>query len=1621
MDEEIIWNIIDKYFKENTHSLVEHHIESYNDFFKYDIFKIFKEKNPIRIQTNFDEKINDYKNQCVMYFGGKNGDKVYLGKPIIYDDNDNVHYMFPNEARLRDMTYGTTIHFDIEIDFIDILNNNEMPTISDVDDKVDILTENEDDYPKKKKFSNLKKDKEFLNKINEDEIIEGGGPKKKERTKHTKKEFQITTKMASEMKEKMKDSMIEPNIQKRTEIIKNVYLGKIPIMLQSNLCVLNNLTPDIKFSMGECKNDFGGYFIINGKEKTIVCQEKYADNLLNIKKFIKDNEPEDTVEFLYSAEIKSVSENVSKPKRTLSVRILAPSNSFTNKNIVVYIPNVKKPIPLFILFRALGVISDKAIIEMCLLDIDKYEHMLDLFAPSVHDAGGILTQKLAIEYISTFIKGQNIESVLEILSDYFLPHIGETNYTEKAYFLGYIVFRLLSVHTGLENQTDRDNFKCKRIELIGQLLYDLFSEYYNEQQAFVKMEYTKKLNFSKSIYSNDLLKLITDFQNDIFKNRIVDEGIRIAFKGNWGSKTHTKRIGILQDLNRLSANTYLSHLRKTNLPLPSGVKLVAPRLLHTSHWGFIDPIDTPDGGNIGLHKTLSIMCHVSRGKLTRDKMCMWLREKISMKLLNECSPLLLSKMTKVIVNGYWMGSIFDPFDCVNKIKLFKRNALIPIDTSVTFDIKLNSIFIYTDSGRLCRPIFYRDYNNSKISIEKSDIMKKIKSKEFSWSDLVTGFNTKKKNVDFNPFHSNIYELNELYTGVQDEINPNKIDRFLSQNAIIDYIDSSESENTLISLDYNEFHKKNYTHCEIHESLIFGNMCNLIIFPENNPPSRNAFSCGQSKQACSLYHSNFDVRMDKTAVILNNGQIPIIKTRFLEYINNEELPYGENAIVAIMCHGGYNMEDSILINESSLQRGLFNTTYYNTYESHEEIKKSNDFTTENKFANIENTANVNGKKLGFDYSHLDKNGIIKSGTIIDNDKIVVIGMISNTNGYIQDVSITPKKGQLGIVDKTFITDNEQGERIAKVKIRHVRIPNLGDKFASRAGQKGTVGLVIPQSDMPFTKNGLTPDIIINPHAIPSRMTIGQLLECLIGKACLIKGGFGDCTAFVNKGTKTGIFGEILTNFKYHSSGNEILYDGKLGKQIESEIFIGPTYYMRLKHMVKDKINYRARGPNTALTRQSVSGRANDGGLRIGEMERDAICAHGTVNFITESMMERADKYQMAICNNTGMISIVNPDKNLFLSPMCDGPIKFIGSIDGKDMNIENISKFGRSFSIVQVPYSLKLLIQELMAINVQLRIITEDNIEQIENMSFSNNIEKLSGLSSVNELCNTLKKQIRDNNFSDQYALDQDLESSLDDSNKEFEIKPIDYIDDPGDFLIQAKTPDESPPFEFPPTPSDISIASPDPNSPQYPNDSNIVYSPNSPLEPPPDDIFYPTTPDDSPPPMTGGSINTPINFDIKNYSLGDLVILNEDLTNPPVQWKITNVKPNFLTIKRVQESNNFADNIKIVKRDEIKHYSKEDIITKSNLADVNNELSQLNIPNKPDENPQNVVVVKPVFNVVGEGNKGDIVNNDNENNLNPDSSNNNDDNKDNDNNDGPPIIKFKEPNIDKGDFIVKKI
>jgi DNA-directed RNA polymerase II subunit RPB2 len=1484
MDNAKIWKIIDSYFQDNPQILVQHHIESYDDFFKTGIFQIFKEKNPIQLNTRFDKKLNDYRSKCMMYFGGKDGRKIYFGKPVIYDDN-NTHYMFPNEARLRNMTYGMTIHYDIEIEFVDILEEGEQPSIIGVES-------DDEEEPEKAPESTLQR---------EDPKIRGGVPKMKTRKQKKKNVLDLSPTETAKLKELTENSMVETNKQLRTMTLEKIYLGKFPIMVQSSFCVLHGLPKEVRHSMGECLNDVGGYFIIDGKEKTVIPQEKFADNMLYVHKV------EDGVH-LCSAEIRSVSENVSKPIRALSVKIVAPTPSYTFRNIVVNVPNVRKPVPLFILFRALGVLSDKQIITMCLLDIEKYDNMLDLFIPSVHDAGGIMTQRDALNYIAILTKGKTISHALEILSDYFLPHVGEVNFLNKAYYLGHMTFRLLAVHTGMEPSIDRDNFKYKRIELVGSLIRDLFREYYTMQQKQVLLFFDIKINLNQSLYANKLYGLIQEYYSEVFEKSIVDAGFKKAFKGNWGAQTHTKRIGVVQDLNRLSFNSALSHLRKTNLPLDSSAKVVGPRLLHSSQWGYLDPIDTPDGGNIGLHKHLSISAYITKG-VSREPFIKWLREKVDMKLLEDCSPILLSTMTKLILNGFWAGAVTDPVETVAKIKLFRRNALLPIYCSISFDIQQNTIFMYTDAGRLTRPIFYLEHSHRDKFLREQErlagsqkkcdeltwtdvINEKIGNCDFVWNDLICGFN-KKLPDNFHPNNYMIYDLDELYENINEDKNPAQYKKFLENKAIIDYIDCSESETALIAMNERELKTRpaHFTHLEIHESFILGVMCNMIIFPENNPATRNSFSCGQSKQSVSMYHTNHQVRMDKTAVVLASGQTPLVKSRYLEYINHEGNPYGENAIVAIMIYTGYNVEDAMLVNEGALQRGLLQTTYYSTYETHEEKSVVGDEKVENVFTNIENDGSVVRTKPGYDYSKLDKYGIIREGTPVD-EKTVLIGLTSSTSSMKNvktDMSKTPKKGQVGIVDKTFISESEEGKRIAKVRVREIRIPNIGDKMASRSGQKGTIGLVIPEEDMPFTKDGIRPDIIINPHAIPSRMTIGQLVECITGKACAHYGAFGDCTAFNNEGSKIGVFGEMLTKVGFHSSGNEILYNGMTGEQISTEIFIGPTYYMRLKHMVKDKINYRPLGPRTALTRQPVSGRANDGGLRIGEMERDVLISHGITDFLRESMMERGDKYKFAVCNVTGMLAIYNPSKNIFISPMADGPIQFTGLLDGKTMNIENITRFGRDFSIVDVPYSLKLLIQELQTMNIQMRIITEDNIEQLENMTFSKNIDKLLFFEDApaQMVIRHTQRILRNNSTNNDVA-----PGSCEQVTAELTPEP------------SPQYPDTSPAYQ--PQYSDYSPNSTDspPYNPFASSPENDFMGPRTPSISPPrtPSISPPRTPSISPPPQfTGGE---------KVHYRGD--------KRPERLWTIRNLGDEFITIGTEDAMDlNPDDRIKVVESSDI--------------------------------------------------------------------------------------------------------
>ena len=1243
--------IIDCLFRDNQTLFTNHHLDSYNDFFKNGIANIIREKNPIRIMKNKNDETGNYSKRCNLYIGGKAGDKLYFGKPIIVDNGNDQHYMYPNEARLRNMTYGITIHYDVDVEFF-------------IDSKDDD-SKNDDD------------------------------------NNNSNPTHSVT--------------------------LKNMYMGRFPIMLMSDLCILKGLSKEMRFELGECKNEYGGYFIIDGKEKCVISQEKFADNMLYIRDSVNDI-------YSHSADIRSVSEDASKPIRTLSIRIVSPNSKSSNNHIVVNVPNVRKPVPLFILMRALGLETDKEIIEHCLLDIHKNESFVDMFIPSIHDAGVIFTQYLALEYIASLTKGKTVAHATEIITNYLLPHVGEMNFRDKAFYLGYMVKELLRVYTKEVKPTDRDNFRFKRVETTGSLMYDLFKEYYTLEQKNIRLKIDKEYYYKEGVYQDNFTNLIQSNYSEFFSERIVESGFKKAFKGNWGAETHTKRIGVIQDLNRLSYNSALSHLRKINLPLEASAKVVGPRLLHSSQFGIIDPLDTPDGGNIGTHKNMAMSAYITSG-YSYELMLRWLEQNINLIPLIELAPQSISKLTRVLLNGRWVGVVSDPIGLEKVMKNYRRNGLIPVFTSISWNIKENILFIYTDSGRLCRPLYFVNHGKHRKKIEEF-----LKNGNYTWSDLVSGFNKKDKSsflLDGNKF----YSMKQLYD--DDDSLEEKKDGGVVDNTdqdtrgILEYIDTSESECCFIASSREKFQDKSkrYTHLEIHPSLMLGVLGNQIVFPENNQLPRDLFACGQMKQAVSLYHSNYPSRIDKMGVVLNNGQIPLVKSRYLDKINKEQHPYGENVIAAIMCYGGYNVEDSILFNEASIKRGLFRTTYYGMYESYEESSNSvgsseTDQSSEKidtRFTNIENDDTVTRLKTGCDYSNLNKDGIIKENTKL-TDKTVLIGKVTKIQNEASslDSSVFPKKGQTGYVDKSFLTEGSNGNRLAKVRVRDERLPSIGDKFCSRCGQKGTIGLIIPEADMPFTAEGIRPDIIINPHAIPSRMTIGQLIETVMSKACTIYGGFGDCSAFTNKGSKHIVFGDMLTKMGYHSSGNELLYNGQTGEQMYSEIFIGPTYYMRLKHMVKDKVNYRAKGPRTFLTRQPVQGRANDGGLRIGEMERDGVIGHGASFFLRESMMERGDKYEVAVCNKTGMIAIFNQERNIFISPFADGPIRFSGNITSESANVKMVTKFGRSFSIVHIPYALKLLMHELQTMNIQMRIITEDNIDQMSSMAFSDNIVKLLG-------------------------------------------------------------------------------------------------------------------------------------------------------------------------------------------------------------------------------------------------------------------------------------------------------
>ena len=1047
------------------------------------------------------------------------------------------------------------------------------------------------------------------------------------------------------------------NTQTIYKSLPKIHIGKLPIMLKSNICVLSQYKHVSSTNTGECKFDAGGYFIINGSEKTVLGQERAAENKVYCFNVSKNN-----TKYTWMAEVKSVPDYKCISPKQINMMVSSKNNGF-GYALSMQLPRVKQPIPLFIVFRALGIISDKEICEKILLDIncEKYKEMLAGLQASIIESNTLLAQDEAVRYIMNHVMYTPInmdketgarkkhEFTLDILKNDLFPHCNTA--TQKIYFLGYMANRLMQASFDWVKQDDRDSYLNKRIDLTGSLLNNLFRNYFNKLVKDMEKQIIKEIN-TGSWKSTDDYESIVNQTNiyKIIKSTTIENGLKRALStGDFGIKhTNTNKVGVAQVLNRLTYVSSLSHARRISTPTDKSGKLIPPRKLHSTSWGYLCPAETPEGASVGLVKNLAYMSHI-----TIHSNSMPIYEYIMPHIIDiqNLTPIEMFNKVKVFINGSWVGISENPSELYLMLKDKKHNGIINVYTSIIFDYKMAEIRICNDAGRLSRPVLR--VKNNKLVL-KPEVIKDLVDSKLTWDDLLTTC---------------------------------KLD-----DTVLEYIDPEEQSLSMIAMKPKDLtdkekieEKYKYTHCEIHPSTIFGILASCIPFPEHNQSPRNTYQSAQAKQAMGVYVTNYENRMDKTAYVLNYPARPLVDTRIMDMIHINKIPSGFTVVVAIMTHTGYNQEDSLLFNKGSIDRGLFQATIYHTEKDEDKQKINGDEEIRCK----PDPNKTKGMKFA-NYSKVNSKGVIPENTLIQNRDVIISKITpikENRNDHTkiikyEDQSRIYRTDEEVYVDKNYIDRNGDGYNFAKVRIRAVRKPVIGDKFSSRSGQKGTIGNIIPEEDMPFTKDGIRPDIILNPHAIPSRMTIAHLKETVLAKVLLELGLFGDGTSFGELSIHT--ICEQLIKIGYEAHGNELLYNGLTGEQHECSVFTGPVFYQRLKHMVADKQHSRSIGPMVNLTRQPAEGRSRDGGLRFGEMERDTTIAHGAARFTKERLYDVSDKYSVYACKKCGMIASYNDAMNIHRCRTCDNRT---------------------DFAYVQIPYACKLLFQELITMNIAPRVIT----------------------------------------------------------------------------------------------------------------------------------------------------------------------------------------------------------------------------------------------------------------------------------------------------------------------------
>jgi DNA-directed RNA polymerase II subunit RPB2 len=1216
---ELSRTLIDRYFRTVPYPYTRHHIDSFDQFLQQDLISIVKSQNPILILKDLiNAETSTYKYKVEIFVGGIDGTAIEIGTPTVSLQNtDEVRVLFPNEARLRNLTYASQVYADI---IVKITYTTSSGAVVDI-------------------------------------------------------------------------SPPEETFQKWP-------LFKIPIMLQSRYCILNNKPREFLREAGECPYDNGGYFIIDGAEKVLITRQEQAFNTLYVT-------PQTDPKVSVYASISCLSAETRQVKRIAFalMRHVEKENFTAHATIQVSLPFVRKTIPLFVLFRALGFQSDEEILKMIFPDFESPEAKLLLpkLQPSIIEGFPFLNSYTAVQYIKTLTKGFSVAHVLDIIKNQMFIHM-PNDASAQALFLGDCVRKILRVSEGYDNKTDRDDTRNQRCLTSGFLVQELFNNSYKLWVKASALAIDKEYNYNKQVlYKDENFKNIFQAGNDskIFLSGLLTDMIMKGYKGKWGTGLGEEKTGVLQAMSRLSYVDFMSHCRRVILDFDTGMKLTGPRKLHPSQYGYFCTSETPTGASIGITKNLSIMTAISTASQT-PAFFEWLRSTGRVYKPEDVTEQQRILFVPVYVNGGMFGFTAKPYLLTEVLKSLKRSGCLPYSTSISFSIRDRIVYVYMDAGRPLRPLIWLD--KGKIPVEK------LKTYP-TWRDLVMGNLEVRRyaNLESTEFVDPLSGKTNKLEDYPEALAPN--------TGAIEYVDPYEQNETYIA-NNPAYIKPETTHMEVHPSTIMSMMTTLIPFAPHNQSPRNQLSCSQSKQGLSIYATNWRNRFDNTAHVLCYGEMPLTRTIYNNYLGEGKMAYGMNIVLAIACWSGYNQEDGIVMNYDAIRRGMFRSMAFRSYEAREEDDEKANIKV--RFGNPALIGNWKDLKPGLDYSKLDERGIIKEGEYVDENTVIVGAyMMSTIGSTINDASKTPQVWTRGRVEKVVVMVNNLGLRLVKIRVVQDRMPELGDKFSNRHGQKGTIGAMLRGYDMPRTESGLIPDMIMNPHAIPSRMTIAQNLEQLMGKTAALSGAIGDGTSFMNDGSPQEAIGGILEELGFEKYGNEVLYNGATGEQIPAAIFIGPVYGMRLKHMVEDKWNARGKGRKEVRTHQPTGGRGAQGGLKIGEMDRDAIIAHGGMAFVKESFMERSDGAKFPMCVACGTIPIYNPRLGIAICSLCDGPVKYIGDTVN---NLEILPPLGRPKSKiveVEMPYSTKLLSQEQETyLNLTMRYITTSGVQRLKQLEFS---------------------------------------------------------------------------------------------------------------------------------------------------------------------------------------------------------------------------------------------------------------------------------------------------------------